>query len=328
MKYKKEILRLLKETPDYLSGQELCSRLGVSRTAVWKAVNALKEDGHQIDAVRNRGYRLVEPSDAVTREQIEEGLESVWAGRQLECFDQLDSTNNRAKELAEAGCGHGALVTADHQTAGKGRRGRGWDSPRGTGIWMSLVLRPHVPPSCASMITLVAAMAVSEGINRVTGLSTQIKWPNDIVIRGKKVCGILTEMSAELDQIHYVVTGIGINVNMTEFPEEIRQTATSLRLETGARVERSQVIAAILKAFEFYYEKYETARDLSLLMETYNERLVNRNREVRVLAPEGDYTGISRGIDREGQLLVEMEDGSVRHVFSGEVSVRGIYGYV
>ncbi|MFR5602481.1 MAG: biotin--[acetyl-CoA-carboxylase] ligase, partial [Lachnospiraceae bacterium] len=219
-------------------------------------------------------------------------------------------------------------VVADCQTAGKGRRGRSWESPKGTGIWMSLVMRPKVPPMCASMLTLVAAMAVAKGIDQETGLDSRIKWPNDIVAGSKKVCGILTEMSAELDQIHYVVTGMGINVNMDQFPEEIRETATSLCLETGRKIDRGALIGAIMSAFEEYYKRYEEHQDLSDLMEEYNDKLANRNREVRVLASGGEYTGIALGIDKTGQLLVRREDGSVATVLSGEVSVRGIYGYV
>ena len=191
-----------------------------------------------------------------------------------------------------------------------------------------MILKPQIPPFCASMLTLTAAMAVSEGIKEVTGIETKIKWPNDIVCDGKKVCGILTEMSAELDCIHYVVVGIGINVNSSEIAEEIKETATSLRIASGGPVGRSALIAAVIRAFESYYQKFLEREDLSLLMDEYNEKLVNCGREVKVLAPSGDYTGISKGIDKSGELLVELEDGTVQSVVSGEVSVRGIYGYV
>lgn len=325
---KTEILKLLKETDGYLSGQELCEHLQVSRTAVWKVIKQLQEEGYQIEAVRNRGYRLIEAADVMTKAELECCMNGKWAGKNLIYYDETDSTNERAKRLAEEGCPHGTLVVADCQKAGKGRRGKSWTSPHGEAIYMSLVLRPDILPSAASMVTLVAAMAVAEGIHKSSGLSSMIKWPNDVVIGGKKVCGILTEMSAEMDCIHYVVVGIGINAGQEGFPEEIRKTATSVFLEKKERVPRSRIAADVMEAFEKYYSLYEKTGDLSLIIDEYNEILANRGREVRVLAPSGDYTGISLGIERDGELLVKMEDGSVRKVMSGEVSVRGIYGYV
>jgi BirA family biotin operon repressor/biotin-[acetyl-CoA-carboxylase] ligase len=178
------------------------------------------------------------------------------------------------------------------------------------------------------MMTLVAATAVAEGIREVTGLDTGIKWPNDIVADGKKICGILTEMSSDMDSIHYVIVGIGINVGKQEFPEEIRETATSLELCTGHAVDRAKLVDAVLRGWEQYYEIFLRDLDLSGLMEEYNRMLVNMNREVRVLAPKGDYTGISHGITKTGELIVELPDGERREVMSGEVSVRGVYGYV
>lgn len=325
---KTEILKLLKETDGYLSGQELCDSLGVSRTAVWKVINQLREEGYGIDAVQNRGYHLVKSADVITEAELKSQIEDGLAGSHLEYHEELDSTNNRAKRLGEEGAPDGTLVTADYQTAGKGRRGRGWVSERGTGIWMSLLLRPGIPPSSASMLTLVAAMAVVTGIQEATGLDTGIKWPNDIVMNGKKICGILTEMSAELDNIHYVVIGIGINANIREFPEEIREKATSLYLESGRIIVRSQLIAAVMKAMNQYYRRFLEIGDLSGLKEEYEEHLVNKGKEVLVLASSGEYQGVSLGIDKTGELLVQLKDGTVNHVVSGEVSVRGIYGYV
>lgn len=325
---KTEILKLLKESDGYLSGQELCGSLGVSRTAVWKVINQLREEGYRIEAVSNRGYRLVMSADVITEAELSSQMEGGLAGSHLEYHEELDSTNNRAKRLGEEGAPDGTLVTADYQTAGKGRRGRGWVSERGTGIWMSLLLRPDVPPSSASMLTLVAALAVVKGIKAATGLDSQIKWPNDIVLNGKKICGILTEMSAELEHIHYVVIGIGINANIREFPEEIRDKATSLYLESGQMVVRSQVIAAVMKAMNQYYGIFLESGDLTPLREEYEKHLVNLGREVLVLAPAGEYQGTSLGIDKTGELLVQLKDGTVNHVVSGEVSVRGIYGYV
>ena len=324
---KTEILKLLKESDKYISGQEICQRFHVSRTAVWKVIRQLQEEGYQIEAVRNKGYHLLESCDIMTKTEIESCIRGQF-GRIVDFHDSIDSTNLRARRLAEEGAGSGTLVAADAQEAGRGRRGRSWVSPPGKNIFMSLILRPDILPAKASMLTLVAALAVRDGIESVTGLSPVIKWPNDIVSNRKKLCGILTEMSAELEGIHYVVVGIGINVNLEEFPLEVRDTATSLFLETGGKVVRSQLIAAVLEAFEHYYEEFISQGDLSRLISVYNKNMVNAGKEVRILEPSGEYKGRALGINEKGELLVEMPDGEVRHVISGEVSVRGIYGYV
>lgn len=325
---KTEILRYLKEADGYISGQELCERFQVSRTAVWKVVRQLEAEGYEIEAVRNRGYRLKTAGDILSQAEILSSIPGSWAGREILYLDEVDSTNTAAKKAAENGAVHGTLVVSERQTGGKGRRGRAWDSPRGTGIFMTLILRPNMAPVHASMLTLVAALAVADGIRECTGAESLIKWPNDIVMSGKKVCGILTEMSADPDCINYVAVGIGINVNMEEFPEEIRGVAASIFTETGKKTKRSLLISAVMAAFERYYEVFMKTTDMSGLLEDYNGKLANCGRTVRVLDPAGEYSGTAIGIDREGELLVEMEDTTVRRVLSGEVSVRGIYGYV
>ncbi len=332
---KTEILQALRQAGDgaYLSGQELCERFGVSRTAVWKAIKQLKESGYVIEAVQNRGYRLVSVPDVLSKSEVESRLGTKWAGRPICYFDEIDSTNAEAKRIAEAqgGAGaHGTVVVADMQTAGRGRRGRGWVSPHGTGIFFTILLKPDIDPANASMLTLVKALAAARGIERTTGLKAGIKWPNDIVANGKKVVGILTEMSAQVDYVNHIVVGTGINVYQTDFPEEIAKTATSLRLEAGEMpgFSRAGLLAAVLGEFERYYETYMQTQDLSALAAEYNSMLVNCGRRVRVLDPLGEFEGTAQGIDARGQLLVELADGTVTKVSSGEVSVRGIYGYV
>lgn len=325
---KAEILNLLKETKDFVSGQELCEHFQVSRTAIWKAVRQLEEEGYRIEAVRNRGYRLMGRPNAVTAAEISEGLHTKWLGREICYYDSVDSTNQQVKRLADQGAVHGTLVTAESQTSGKGRRGRGWSSPAGTGAWMSFLLRPSIDPNHASMLTLVAALAVCNAVRDMTGLSAKIKWPNDIVINGKKLCGILTEMSTEELSIHYVVVGIGVNVNQSSFPDEIKQRATSLKLEGGRDYSRAELICRILEHFEHYYELFLETEDLGGMAEEYNGKCVNAGREVCVLSPGGEYTGVSLGIDFQGDLLVKRDGGQVEKISSGEVSVRGIYGYV
>ena len=328
MEMKSEILRLLRETEGFLSGQQLCSRFQVSRTAVWKVIEQLKEEGYGIEAVRNKGYRMTENPDVISKAELESRIGTKWAGRDVIYFAKTDSTNLRAKAAGEQGRPHGTLFVADQQTAGRGRRGRGWESPDGENVYMTLLLRPQISPDKASMLTLVMALSVMEGVWQACQVQTEIKWPNDLVINGKKISGILTEMNAEVDYIHYVVIGVGINVNQDTFPEEIRETATSLRLETGKKVIRGELITEILKRFEENYEIFAGTRDLSGLQEAYSRRLVNRDREVKVLDPAGAYEAHALGIDERGELIVRTREGETRKVFAGEVSVRGIYGYV
>lgn len=227
---KSEILHILRSQDGYVSGQELCERFGVSRTAVWKTINQLKEEGYEIEAVPNKGYHITACPDVVSAEEVKSLLETRWAGQNIAYFSAVDSTNNKAKRMAEEGAPHGTLVIADEQTGGRGRRGRSWNTIPGAAIAMTLVIRPELPPERASMVTLLMGMAVASGCRELLGLPVGIKWPNDAVLDGKKICGILTEMSMEMDAINYLVIGTGINVNMDEFPEEISQVATSLSL--------------------------------------------------------------------------------------------------
>lgn len=324
---KGEILHILRNREGYVSGQELCEKFGVSRTAVWKAVNQLKTEGYEIEAVTNKGYRILACPDVISAEEVKSLLSTRWAGQEIAYYSILDSTNNRAKRLAEEGAAHGTLVIADEQTGGRGRRGRSWKTPPRSAIAMTLIIRPKLPTEKASMITLLMGMAVASACRELLGLPAGIKWPNDVVIGGRKICGILTEMSAEMDGIHYLVIGTGINVNMDEFPEEIRDVATSLSIQAGHTVNRAEVICLCMKYFEQYYEIFMETEDLSGLRDTYHEILVNLNKEVRVLEPGNEYCGISRGINEKGELLVERENQTVEAVFAGEVSVRGVYGY-
>lgn len=325
---KAEILTLLRDNTDYISGQELCERFGVSRTAVWKAVNQLKKEGYEIEAVQNRGYRLVSTEEIYGRNELSSRIHTRWVGKPLHFFDSLGSTNAQAKIEAEDGAVHGTLIVADMQSAGRGRRGRSWASPAGTNIYFTLILKPEFQPDRASMFTLVMACSVARAIADETGLACGIKWPNDIVVSGRKVCGILTEMSAERDYIHYVVIGVGINVAEQEFVTEIADKAVSLNEECGRKISRSALTARTMECFEEDYECFLRTEDLSGLQDSYNQMLVNRDARVCVLDPKGEFQGTARGITPSGELLVELEDGTLKSVYAGEVSVRGIYGYV
>lgn len=243
-------------------------------------------------------------------------------------YEEIDSTNLEIARLAEQGAEEGTIVVADAQTAGRGRRGRLWASPKGEALYMSLLLRPHFEPDKASMLTLVMALAVMEAITEILPDGCGIKWPNDIVVDGQKVCGILTEMSLQGQEIGHVVIGVGINLNQTSFEEEIANVATSLKIKTGKCVDRFALLEKVVYYFKQNYEIFLRTCDMSLLVEKYNGFLVNCGKEVRVLDPQGEFEGIAQGIDETGELLVEKSSNQVVSVYAGEVSVRGIYGYV
>ena len=295
---------------------------------MWKAINQLKEAGYEIEAQQNKGYRLMAAPDLMTEAEIKSLMHTEWVAKEVLYFDTIDSTNIKAQELAEKGYQSGTLVVADKQESGKGRRGRSWVSPSGTGIFMTLMIKPDINPNNASMLTLVAALAVAKAITSVTGEEAMIKWPNDIVVNSKKVCGILTEMNAQFDYINHIVVGIGINVHNESFPEEISQMASSLMIEAGGkRFHRAQIIAETMSYFEQYYDTFLKTQDLSALVREYDELLVNRNKSVRVLDPKEPFDGKAMGITPKGELIVDTWE-SRKLVSSGEVSVRGIYGYV
>ena len=323
-----ETLRLLRESGKNVSGQELCEHFGISRTAVWKIMNQLKEEGYEIEAVQNKGYRLLNEPDLVTKDELESRTHTKYVGQTVYYSREVDSTNTWAKRLAEEGAPNGTLTTAETQTAGKGRRGRVWKSPEGTSVSMSILLYPDLEPAKAPMLTIVMGLAVVQGVQRALGIDTKIKWPNDAVLNGKKLCGILTEMSTEIDYINHVVIGVGINVNQDTFPDDIKETASSLKMELGKRIKRSGLIAAVMKNFEKYYEIFQETEDLSGLQELYNSMLVNKDREVKVLEPGNEYKAYAIGINQTGELIVRTPDGKEKEIYAGEVSVRGVYGYV
>lgn len=325
---KAELLKMLREAKGYISGQQLCEYFGVSRTAVWKVMQQLKEEGYEIEAVKNKGYRIVSTPDVVTAEELKSRLHTKWMGQSCVFLESVGSTNNYAKKIAEEGAAFGTLVVTEEQTSGKGRRGRSWSASKGSNVMMTLLLRPQIKPEHASRLTLLMAMAVARGIRKVTGLEAGIKWPNDVVVNGKKVCGILTEMNTEVDYINYVVIGTGINVNQEEFPEEISQTAGSLIQALGKKVSRSGLAAAVIEELEGIYEIFLRTEDLSGLRAEYNKICVNCGHQIRVLEPGNEYTGTTDGINENGELVVRKDSGEVVCVYAGEVSVRGLYGYV
>lgn len=325
---KAEILAWLRESDKFVSGQELCNRFGVSRTAVWKVINQLKKEGYRIEAVQNKGYHMVSSPDLLSKYELESRINTQWLGKKIVYKETVDSTNAEVRRRAEEGEDNGLLVVADGQTLGKGRRGRSWESPKGTNLYFSMLLKPDFAPDKASMITLVAAYSVATVIRKTTGLDAKIKWPNDIVVGKKKVCGILTEMSMERDYIHHVVVGIGINVNEENYSIELEQMATSLKKEMGNLVLRANLLCDILSQFEKDYLTFFAAESLKPFVEEYNRMLVNKGALVKVLDPKGEFSGIAGGISEDGRLNVFKENGQIEAVYAGEVSVRGMYGYV
>ena len=257
---------------------------------------------------------------------IADQIHTKWAGKTVHFARETDSTNLWIKRLAKEGASEGTLALAEFQSAGRGRLGRSWEVPEGTSVMMSILLRPKFEPQYAPTLSLVMGMAVAKAVKNL-GFDVSIKWPNDVVVSHKKICGILTEMGVRDGKIDYAVIGVGINVNIKEFPEEMADKATSLYLESGKEFDRSQIPGLVMEAFEKYYEKFAATCDLSGLKEEYESILANYNQPVRVLAKE-PYEGVARGITDGGELLVEKTDGTIVAVSAGEVSVRGLYSYV
>lgn len=327
---KQKILRLLKENRgQFVSGQKISEELDVTRTAIWKYINQLKEEGYEIQSVSRKGYSLISTADRLSYEEIKDYLNTKYVGRKVMYFDSISSTNDKAKELATLGEGEGAVIIAEEQTKGKGRLGKNWISPKGKGIWMSIILRPDINPVHASKVTQVAAAAVSTSISKM-GIKNLIKWPNDIVVGNKKVCGILTEMSGELNRINYIVVGIGINVNIDieELPNEVKEIATSLKEEYGERISRKKLTAEILNNFEELYKELVKENKISKSIQICRQYSAILGKEIRVIMRGEEIRGKAIDLTEEGELLIKDKEGKVQKIISGEVSVRGLYGYV
>lgn len=316
----------------YLSGEELSRRLGLSRTAVWKAVDALRREGYGIEARTGLGYRLTGTPDALTEPEIRSFLgQTAVVGRELRCFGEIDSTNTYAKRIALSGAADGTVVVADCQTAGRGRMDRSFQSPRGKGIYLTALLRPDLPPERLLPVTALAGVAVCAAVERTCGVRPGLKWPNDPVLGNKKLCGILTELSleAETGRVQYLVLGVGVNVSQTcaDFSPDVAEMATSLAMALDHPVSRPALAAALIGELDQLYDALK-AGDLSEYLAAYRRDCVNLGRTVQLLSPEGRETVTAVGIDRDFGLVVRGADGAERTVRSGEVSVRGLYGYV
>ena len=323
MTAKQTILQLLQQTDGYISGQELSSQLNITRAAVWKHIRSLRAEGYTIDSVTNRGYRLLHSPDLLSPESILAGLKTHTVGKRVFCFASTDSTNEEAKRHALQGVPDGSLFLAEEQTQGKGRLGRVWTSPPGSGLWFSVLKRTGLSPLQVSNMTLITGLAVCRAIRAQTGCPALIKWPNDIVIGSRKVCGILTEMAAEVDKVEYVIPGIGINVNIPSFPPELKKKATSLQIEMGKPVPRLPLLLAVLEELEKALDAFE--ENPLAFPEEYRQLCVSLNRTVKFFRNGREHHGRAVDISSEGELLVQEEDGSLTPIYSGEVSVQGIY---
>jgi len=313
------VLELLLESgPDFASGEALSGKLGLSRTAVWKVVNALRDRGYAIEAVPSRGYRLVRVPDRLSALEILPLLETHDLGRTVHAFDTLPSTSELAFKLASEGAEHGELVVAEQQTAGRGRRGRTWASPPGKNLYASLVLRPELPPQRAPELTLLAAVAVAEAL-RGEGVEASIKWPNDLQAGGKKIGGILTELSAEADRVHFVVLGMGVNLNAapSDFPPDVAEVATSVMRGLGRPVNRAAFLARLLRTLERWLDVHEE-QGFGPIRARWRALSSTLGLEVLVKTDRRELRGTAEDIDVDGALLLRTADGTER-VLAGDV---------
>lgn len=319
------LLSLLEsEQGQYVSGEEISRKLNVSRTAIWKQVRKLEAEGYEIEATPRLGYRLLGKPSRLTVQELLPKLNTRSFGRNLRLFGVVGSTQDELRALAEQGAPEGTVVIAEQQTNGRGRMGRAWVSPAGKGVWMSLLLRPSVPLPLTPQLTLLAAVALSRAITRLVPLTIGIKWPNDLLVDGRKISGILLESAAEDERLRYVVVGLGISANLDaeDYPEELLQKAISLKMAAGQPVSRSELIAEVLEQFEQLYALY-LEQGFAPIRALWEAHAVTLNRTVTLTTPQGAIEGVPRELDDMGGLRVELPDGSIRTIYSAEVGSAG-----
>lgn len=317
------LLQILRENRGkFVSGQELAAKLGLSRTAVWKHVEILRREGYVIEARAKAGYRLLSAPDRLYPEELAPVLAGLRLGRFVSYHERVGSTMEVARGLAENGAEEGTVVLAETQEAGRGRLGRVWTSPYGLGLWFSLILRPRLLPAHVAKVTLLAAVAMARAVEEVAGVHPGIKWPNDLYLGGRKVCGILTELKGQADAVEYLILGVGINVNQREddFPVELRPVATSLHLAAGRRVERARLLALFLREFEQRYFAWQESSWEGWLAE-WRARSITLGRRVRVSFLTEVFCGLAVALDGEGSLIVEADNGERRAFRAGDVTL-------
>lgn len=319
----KRVLGILRrKAGEYISGQTISRRLGVSRTAVWKAIESLRRKGFRIESSAGRGYRLVAGPDRMVGVDIEVGLGTRIIGKSVVSFDSVPSTIDAASSLAQQGARDGAVVVAESQSGARGRLGRKWSSPRGVGIWTSIILRPSIPPRDAPKLTLLAAVSVATVLREQYGLDTKIKWPNDVVAGGRKICGALTELVAEQDAVRYLITSFGLNVNQTrsKFPAEVREIATSMRIESGRKLDRPDVFRNVLREFDRQYVNFREHGGGNILTQ-WRKLSGTLGKHVKVQLRDEHIEGIAQDVDDDGSLIIDVGGGSVKSIAYGDVTI-------
>ncbi|MCZ2259443.1 biotin--[acetyl-CoA-carboxylase] ligase [Sporosarcina sp. G11-34] len=321
---KTELLkRLFEANGQPVSGQEIADQFQLSRTAIWKYIKELEQDGYEIGTIRKKGYYLIATPDKVNAANIKKYLKATKYGQQIHYFETCESTQLIAHDEAQNDAPDGTVVISEEQTSGKGRMSRPWDSAVSKGIWMSVIVRPSLTPQQAPQMTLVAAVAVTRAIQDITGIHPNIKWPNDILINGKKVVGILTELLADPDRVKAIILGIGINVNQeaVNFPPELQTIATSLNIETGNQVDRAKLMAKTLEYLQHYTELYEKDgfTPIKLLWESYSDTIGKR---VRAVMLNETINGTAIGITSDGMLELKLNDGSIRGIYSADIEIH------
>lgn len=316
------LLQLLRKSAhSFISGQEISRQLGVSRTAVWKHIEELRKNGYELEAVPRKGYRLVSEPDRAGEDEIKAKLHTDIFGQHIVYKEEVTSTQEEAHELSRNGAEEGTVVIADEQLKGKGRLGRQWLSPPGSGLWFSTILRPDIPPQKAPQLTLLTAVAVCEGIREATGLDPQIKWPNDILLNGKKVAGILTEMQSDPDRVQAVIVGIGVNINQDSFPKEIVAIATSLRVESGGIMySRADIISVLLKRYEHWYEHY-LKHGFSDVKKRWESLTFTIGKKITATTMNKTVVGTAAGITDDGVLILKNDDGTVEYIYSADITL-------
>lgn len=319
-----EILQLLRDAPStFLSGEEISRRLKVSRTTVWKRMKQLRVAGYEIEASTRSGYRLIQSPDLLTPSEIKPILKTKWMGRTIHHFQTIDSTNSKAYQLALNGAGEGEVVISESQEKGRGRLGRQWFSPPSLNLYLSVILRPKIPPHQAPLITLMAAVATADAIRKYSGLLPLIKWPNDILLRDRKVAGLLNEIHSEMDRIHFVILGIGVNLNMDEkmFSKEIRAVATSIKIEMGQTVSRKAFLQSLLLELERWYSIF-LEEGSAVVLKAWRDWACIKGREVKVTSFGKTFVGIAIDVDSDGALILETGDGKQERVMAGDIEYK------
>ena len=317
---------ILDNEKEFISGEELSKKLGISRTAIWKHIRILRSQGYNIESVNKKGYRLVdEPTDLLNPQNIYRNLKTKFIGKNVLHFETIDSTNDYAKKIGNE-LRDGSVIISEEQTKGKGRLGRVWESKAGEGIWISIILKPNIIPNKAPFITLIAGASIVKALN-ILGVDAKIKWPNDITINNKKLSGILTELSAEIERVNYIVVGIGMNVKDTDFEEELKDKATSLYKE-NYNVSRVDIVKEILCQFEKLYLDYIEKDDKKEVLDICRQYSAIINKEIYVIKNDQKELVDCIGINEEGNLIIKNKDGNLEEIMSGEVSIRGVKGYV